>query len=256
MLSRTPDDPSLEAGSITGPVVSARTEVPEVESAQIADWISRTADFVREKFATDPSAHDWWHLWRVWQVARRLATDEGATVWIVELAALLHDIADWKFCDGDLTIGPQRAAEWLAGIGVPTEIQQRGAEIIAGVSYRGAGVPTPMSTLEGACVQDADRLDAIGAIGIARAFSYGGHRGRILFDPDQPPQLHDSSDAYRQSQGPTWNHFHEKLLLLRDRMQTATGRRWAEERHAYLEQFLQQFLREWNGTDLPIRSAR
>jgi uncharacterized protein len=122
------------------------------------------------------------------------------------------------------------------------------ASIIASLSFKGAGVETPMSTLEGRCVQDADRLDAIGAIGVARAFAYGGHRGRALYDPAVPPQPHDSFEAYKRNSGPTINHFHEKLLLLKDRMNTGTGKRLAAERHAFLERFLEQFMAEWDGS--------
>jgi uncharacterized protein len=172
---------------------------------------------------------------------------EGADVILTELAALLHDIADWKFHGGDDAAGPRAAREWLtanrAELGVIDEV----CDIIAGVSFKGAGVTTDMPTLEGRCVQDADRLDAIGAIGIGRAFAFGGHFGRLMYDPEHPPELHGSFAEYKSKSGPTINHFYEKLLLLKDRMQTSTGRRMAAERHAFMEQFLDRFLREWGG---------
>jgi uncharacterized protein len=168
-------------------------------------------------------------------------------LFIVELAALLHDIADWKFHDGDEGLGPRRAAEWLAGLGVDRDSIDHVAQIIAQVSYKGSGVATPIHSLEGRVVQDADRLDALGAIGVARAFAYGGHAGRAMHDPDVPPEEHDTFAAYKGSKGPTINHFHEKLLLLKDRMNTETGRKMAAGRHAFMEQFLRQFFSEWDA---------
>jgi len=209
--------------------------------------VNRTAEFIRGAHATDSSGHDWWHIWRVWQAARRLAEEERADQDVVDLAALLHDVADWKFHDGDEDVGPRKAREWLLTLETPPAIVDHVAEIIAAVSFTGAGVATPMATLEGRCVQEADRLDAIGAIGIARAFAYGGARGRLLYDPDLPPESHESFAAYKRNAGPTINHFHEKLLLLRDRMQTAAGRREAADRHAFMEEFLWRFHAEWDG---------
>ncbi|HEU4457361.1 MAG TPA: HD domain-containing protein, partial [Longimicrobium sp.] len=141
------------------------------------------------------------------------------------------------------------AREWLGGLGVDAALTEHVAGIIAALSYRGAGVPTPMATPEGAVVQDADRLDAMGAIGIARAFAYGGSRGRAMYEPDAPPEMHDSFEAYKTSQGHTLNHFHEKLLLLRDRMNTRAARAVAEERHRYMEEFVARFLAEWEAAD-------
>jgi uncharacterized protein len=211
------------------------------------DPIARTAEHIRGLLADDSSGHDWWHIWRVWQTAIAIGRAEGADLLVVELAALVHDIADWKFHGGDETLGPRRAAQWLAGLGVEQPVIDHVSQIVAGVSFKGAGVPTPMPSLEGRVVQDADRLDAIGAIGIARAFAYGGHAGRALYDPEHPPESHASFEAYKRGAGPTINHFHEKLMLLKDRMQTATGRRLAAERHAFMEQFLARFDDEWHG---------
>lgn len=221
----------------------------------IEEIIDSTAAHVRKALGGDSSGHDWWHVWRVWQTARRLAAAEGADREVVELAALLHDIADWKFHGGDVDLGPRRAAEWLESLGAPDELVRRVADAVASVTFKGAGVATPTSTPEAACVQDADRLDAVGAVGIARAFAFGGARGRLMYDPDHPPELHADFAAYRRNSGPTINHFHEKLLLLKDRMQTAAGRAEAERRHAYMLDFLQQFHAEWNfgaaGPELP-----
>ena len=209
--------------------------------------LDRAAAYIQQTLAGDSSGHDWWHIWRVWQNARRIGVEERADLFVVELAALLHDIADWKFHDGDETAGPRASRAWLADQNVDAATIDHVCEIIATLSFKGAGVPTPMRTLEGKVVQDADRLDAIGAIGIARAFAYGGHKGRAIYDPDQPPQPHASFEAYKKNAGPTINHFYEKLLLLRDLMNTVAARRLAKERHEFMEQFLQQFYREWNA---------
>jgi uncharacterized protein len=212
-----------------------------------SDLIEKTAAFVRKKVAGDSSGHDWPHIDRVRLVALRLAREEGADLEAVELAALLHDVADWKFHGGDDTAGPRVAREWLLANGAEAGLIDRVCQIIAGVTYKGAGVETPMDSLEGRVVQDADRLDALGAIGVGRCFAYGGAKGREMYNPAVPPVLHGSFEQYKKNSGPTINHFYEKLLLLKDRLQTAAGRRLAEERHAFLEAFLAQFLAEWNG---------
>ncbi|OON67636.1 HD domain-containing protein [Hymenobacter sp. CRA2] len=215
-----------------------------------ADLVARTAAFVEEKFADEGSGHDWAHIRRVWQVARALAAAEGADAQVTELAALLHDIADWKFHHGDDEAGPRAARAWLSSQGADDTLIARVEEIIREVSFKGAGVATPVSSPEGACVQDADRLDAIGAIGVARAFAYGGHKGRALHDPSLPVVQHGSFAEYKTNSGPTINHFYEKLLHLRERLHTDAARRVAEQRHAFMEQFLEQFLQEWEGRDL------
>lgn len=193
------------------------------------------------------SGHDWWHIYRVWNTAKELADNEGADRTIVELAALLHDIGDWKFHNGDETVGPAQARKWLNQLGTGQDVVSQVCEIISTISYKGAGVSTPMKTLEGKIVQDADRLDAIGAIGIARAFAYGGYAKRLIYHPQQPPILHGSFKEYKNSKGHTVNHFHEKLLLLKDRMNTTAGKNLAEERHRFMEVYLKQFFKEWNG---------
>jgi uncharacterized protein len=216
-------------------------------TATQAEVLEQTAEHVRRLLAGDSSGHDWWHIERVRAMALTIGRGEGADLYLVELAALLHDVADWKFHAGDDALGPRRAAEWLAGLGVEPDVIEHVAEIIRRVSFKGASVATPMCTLEGQVVQDADRLDAIGAIGIARAFAYGGHAGRALYDPAIAADEHASFEEYKKNNGPTINHFHEKLLLLKDRMNTSTARRLAEGRHQFMAEFLRRFHAEWNA---------
>ena len=209
--------------------------------------IQKTVTHIQDQFANEGSGHDWWHIYRVWKMATRLAEIEQADMVVTQLGALLHDIADWKAHDGDETAGPKAARAWLESLGVDEAIVTQVSDIVAGVSFKGAGVEDHMTSKEGMIVQDADRLDAIGAIGVARAFAYGGHKGRLLHDPTIPPQQHENFDQYKKSVGTTINHFYEKLLLLKDRMHTKAAKEIAAERHAYLEQFLKEFLAEWEG---------
>ena len=209
--------------------------------------IDKTCRFVEEKLAGEGSGHDWWHIYRVWNLAKNIAGQEGANLIIVELSALLHDIADWKFHNGDDSIGPKLAEQFLVENQVERRVIDPVIEIITSISYKGAGVPTPMNTLEGKVVQDADRLDAIGALGIARTFAYGGHKNRLIYHPEEKPVLHQSFDDYKKNQGHTINHFYEKLLLLKDRMNTASGKRLAEARHQFMQAYLDQFYKEWDG---------
>jgi uncharacterized protein len=208
--------------------------------------LQATFAFVRREFQHDSSGHDWWHIDRVWRTAGAIQAREGGDRRVVELAALLHDLDDWKLhpeADGT----PVRAAAWLQEQGVDPDTLAQVCDIITHLSFKGAGVANGIRTLEGRIVQDADRLDAIGAIGVARAFAYGGHKGRLMHDPGEAPQLHATFEQYRQNVGTTVNHFHEKLLLLKDRMNTPTGRRMAEERHAFMVRYLEQFHREWEA---------
>tara|TARA_Y100001936_G_scaffold21736_1_gene19103 strand:+ start:18 stop:668 length:651 start_codon:yes stop_codon:yes gene_type:complete len=209
--------------------------------------IDKTCKFVEDKLSGDGSGHDWWHIFRVWTLAKKIAVEEKAQVEIVELGALLHDIADWKFHDGDDSIGPAIAREFLNNQNVEPNVSDSVVEIISTVSYKGAGVATPMKTLEGKIVQDADRLDAIGALGIARTFAYGGYKNRLIYHPDEKPVLHKSYEDYKKNEGHTINHFYEKLLLLKERMNTNTGKRIAEGRHKFMQSFLDQFYKEWDG---------
>ncbi len=210
------------------------------------ELITKTENYVQKKLEGD-SGHDWWHIHRVRNTALTLAKQEKADIFIVEMAALLHDIADHKFHNGDESIGPKVAREWLESLYVDEVQIQQICNIIECISFKGADVATPMSTIEGKVVQDADRLDAIGAIGIARAFSYGGFRNRELYNPDIPPTLHSSFEAYKNDKGHTINHFHEKLFLLKDRMNTASAKKMALERHSFMEEYVHRFLVEWNG---------
>lgn len=212
-----------------------------------SELIERTAGHVCQLLSGEGSGHDWFHIERVRRTALAIGRGEGADLFVVELAALLHDVADWKFAGGDHEAGPRQAAEWLRALETDEAVIDHVCEIIRCLSFKGAGVATPMRSLEGQVVQDADRLDASGAIGIARAFAYGGHKGRALYDPAAPPTPHDSFESYKKNAGPTINHFYEKLLLLRERMNTAVGRRLAAERHEFMERYLEQFFAEWNG---------
>lgn len=202
---------------------------------------------VKSLFQSEGTGHDWHHINRVKNNALKIARAEGADLYIVELAALLHDIADHKFHDNDLTVGPKRAAEWIVMESGDAELAEKIAIIVSEVSYKGAGVKTPVSSLEAAVVQDADRLDALGAIGIARAFAYGGYKNRPIYDPEIESTLHDNFEDYAKKGTHTINHFYEKLLLLKDRMNTDTGRKMAEERHKFMEKFLRKFYSEWTG---------
>lgn len=207
--------------------------------------LAQAADFVRRELSADSSGHDWWHIQRVVNLTRVIAREEGADPFVCVLAALLHDIADYKIA-GDEATGLRRVRGWLDAQGVETATADHIMEIIGTMSFGGGNRP-PMTTLEGRVVQDADRLDAIGAIGIGRAFAFGGSRGRALYDPDEAPQQYASKEAYQASGSSTINHFHEKLLLLKDRMNTPYARRLAEQRHRYMEAFLDEFAREWSG---------
>ena len=213
-----------------------------------AEILRRTEEFVRDALAGDASGHDWWHIDRVRVLAKRLGREEGADLFVVELAALLHDIADWKFHDGDTEAGPRAAAAWLTECEVEEqEVIDHVCNIVGTLSFKGASVPTPMATLEGQVVQDADRLDAIGAIGIARTFAYGGAKGRPIHDPDELPRDNADFETYLKSHSSALNHFHEKLFLLKDRMNTGAARRLAAGRHSYMRTFLERFLNEWEG---------
>jgi uncharacterized protein len=190
-------------------------------------------------------------VWRVRNLALRIARAEGADPFVTEMAALLHDLADWKFCDGDETAGPRAARRWCESLGLEADCVDHICEIVAGVSFKGADVEPPSLSLEGRVVQDADRLDALGAIGIARTFAYGGHAGFPLHDPNSAPQRHATFEDYKRSRSSSVNHFHEKLLLLKDRLHTETAKRLAASRHAFMEQFLNQFESEWRFATEP-----
>jgi uncharacterized protein len=210
--------------------------------------ISSTVNFVQEKLSGDSSGHDWWHIYRVWKTSIAISKNyEEADDLIVQLASLLHDIADWKFHSGDFSVGPRIAAGWLSTFPLDDTRIKHICRIIETLSFKGNGVKSEMETLEGMIVQDADRLDAIGAIGIARTFAYGGNKGRSMYTPGIEPKHHATAEEYLKSEGTTINHFHEKLLLLKDMMNTESAKKIAEGRHRYMEQFLTQFHEEWEG---------
>lgn len=209
--------------------------------------IEQTAEFVKDSLRNAEGGHDWWHIYRVWQSAKTIAAKENVNMEVVELAALLHDIADSKFHNGDEEIGPQKAADFLLSILVDLETVHHVQEIIRNISYKTSFEGATFTSIELEVVQDADRLDAIGAMGIARAFSYGGFKQREFYNPDIPTNLNMSKEEYKNSNAPTINHFYEKLLLLKDKMNTQTGRELAMQRHLFMEAFLEQFYAEWNG---------
>jgi len=203
---------------------------------------------IKKQFEGEGTGHDWWHMVRVVNNALTIGREENANLFLVELAAWLHDIGDHKFHKEE-NAQEILITEILNKIGLEEPLQKEILAIVTSVSYKGANVETIPFSLEGRVVQDADRLDAIGAIGIARAFAYGGNKERLLFHPEQPPVMHNDFAAYKNDKGHTVNHFYEKLLLLKDRMQTETGKRIAEERHVYMESFLSQFYKEWEGKE-------
>lgn len=207
--------------------------------------INNIASSVKDACKNDSSGHDWWHIFRVVNLAKHIGEKEGANIEIVELAALLHDLDDWKLNESDGSHLP-KARKILSENRYPTDIINTILGIIDEVSFKGAGVETKPSTLEAMVVQDADRLDAIGAIGIARTFAYGGHKNQPLHDPEIKPNLHCSFEEYKKTRTSTINHFYEKLLLLKDRLNTPTAKQLADKRHLFMVQFLEQFYSEWN----------
>ena len=208
--------------------------------------IGRVADYMKERLPSDMAGHDWYHTYRVWKLGWRIGCEEEADLYVVELASLLHDIADYKFHGGDEALGPKLAEELLQKFNVESGVISQVKEIVSVISFKGANAENKVKTLEGMCVQDADRLDAIGAVGVARAFAFAGAKGNPIYDPDIPPNVDQSEDEYKKTDHSAINHFYEKLLLIKDRLNTKAARRMAEIRHYYMEQFLGQFLKEWN----------
>lgn len=207
--------------------------------------IEETIDFVQQRLKDAEGGHDWFHTERVLKNAREIAAGEQVDLFVVELGALLHDIADYKFHNGDESIGPQLARNFLAEKKIPEEIIVHVENIINWISFKGGNEAQKFNSPELQVVQDADRLDALGAIGIARTFNYGGFKGRAIFDPEIKPNFNMTKEEYKASTAPTINHFYEKLFLLKDRMNTQTGRKLAEERHEFMEIFLREFYKEW-----------
>jgi uncharacterized protein len=209
--------------------------------------IQLTLQFVQKELENAEAGHDWWHIERVWKTAKEIAKHEDVNLEVVEFAALLHDIADSKFHNGDEEIGPQKAGDFLTSIKVDEETTEHVQQIIRNMSFKASLGTLSFSSPEMLVVQDADRLDAIGAIGIARAFTYGGYKNRELYNPAIAPQINQSKEAYKNTNAPTINHFYEKLLLLKDKMNTLSGKRIASQRHEFMVQYLEQFYAEWEG---------
>ncbi|WP_299107993.1 HD domain-containing protein [uncultured Winogradskyella sp.] len=213
-----------------------------------AQLIESTINFVKTELKNAEGGHDWFHIERVYKNTLSIAKHEDVNTTVVTLAALLHDIADSKFHNGDETIGSRKASEFLLSKNVDSEIIEHVTQIIDNMSFKNTfDLNTSFTSKEMEVVQDADRLDAIGAIGIARCFNYGGFKDRALYNPDIKPNLNMTKAEYKNSDAPTINHFYEKLLLLKDQMNTKTGKRMALERHNYMKGFLKQFYAEWEG---------
>ncbi len=211
------------------------------------ELINKTIAFVKEQLANAEGGHDWFHIERVYKNALLIAKNEKVDVVVVQLAALLHDIADSKFHNGDETIGPKIAREFLFKYNVGSKTIEHVVQIIENISFKGGNEVQKFKSAELDVVQDADRLDAMGAIGIARCFNYGGFKNREIYNPNIKPNLNMSKEEYKASKAPTINHFYEKLFLLKDKMNTKTGKDIATQRHNFMELYLNQFYNEWNG---------
>jgi len=212
-----------------------------------SELINKTIAFVKEKLNDAEGGHDWFHIERVYKNALLIAKDTVCDLTVVQLGALLHDIADSKFHNGDETIGPKTARAFLEAENVSEDIIAHVVNIIENISYKGGNFEKKFSSVELDIVQDADRLDAIGAIGVARAFNYGGFKNRALYNPEIAPITNMTKEEYKKNNAPTINHFYEKLLLLKDKMNTEKGKQIAAERHQFMETFLGQFYAEWEG---------
>jgi uncharacterized protein len=208
--------------------------------------IRSTEEFIAREFASEGSGHDWFHVDRVRRLALIICKKEGCDLFITEMAALLHDLDDYKISGSESHV-PVKAKSWLTSQNVEANVASLILQVIEEISYKGSGIETPVSSVEAAVVQDADRLDAIGAIGIARTFAYGGYKNRLIYDPGIAPEMHDDFQSYKSSTAPTINHFYEKLLLLKDRMNTNTAKLMAAQRHLFMENYLQHFFDEWEA---------
>lgn len=206
--------------------------------------IAQTAEFVKNKMQSESTGHDWLHVYRVWSNSVKIGQKEQVDMFVVQLGALLHDIADWKFYDGDLSAGARIAKEFLSKLNVESTVIDHVCDIVKKISFKGAKTAKEELSKEGQVVQDADRLDAIGAIGIARAFAYGGYKQREIYNPAIKPIIHELFEHYKNSTGTSINHFHEKLLFLKDMMNTQTAKKMANERHAFMEEYVRRFYEE------------
>lgn len=211
--------------------------------------IDNTILFVKQKLKDAESGHDWFHIQRVYKNALQIAKTETCNIEIVKLAALLHDIADSKFHNGDETVSPEMAKTFLANQNIDSVVIENVVKIIENISFKGGNIEKKFNSIELEIVQDADRLDAIGAIGIARTFNYGGYKNRQIYNPEIEPKFNMTKEEYKKSDAPTINHFYEKLLLLKDKMNTQKGKQMAQQRHQFMELFLSQFYLEWEATE-------
>ena len=209
--------------------------------------IDATIKFVKAELENAEGGHDWFHIERVYKNALLIAKGEDCDILVVKLGALLHDISDSKFHNGDESVGPKKARQFLESKNIDESTIVHVINIIDNISFKGGNVIKNFHSLELDIVQDADRLDAIGAIGIARTFNYGGFKNRSIYNPEIAPNLYMSKEEYKNSEAPTINHFYEKLLLLKDKMNTKTGKEIAIQRHYFMESFLSQFYAEWDG---------
>ncbi len=209
--------------------------------------LKHTVSYVKDVLFDAEGGHDWWHICRVWELSRRIAKSEKVDLFVVELGALLHDIADYKFNNGDEKIGSEKARVFLNSLNVDIQVVDHIESIVSNISFKGGNHSQNFRSIELDVIQDADRLDAMGAIGIARTFNYGGHVNRELYNPGVKPILNMTKEQYKNNNAPTINHFYEKLLLLKDRMNTETARKMAQHRHDFMLQYLKEFYSEWNG---------
>jgi uncharacterized protein len=209
--------------------------------------IERIKIYIEKEFKGETTGHDYWHMIRVWQMAKKISKNEGGNLFVIELGALLHDIDDWKFNSGSIKDGSKKATILLKKYDVDKDIIDQVCYIIDNISFKGALVKNEMKTVEGRIVQDADKLDAMGAVGVARVFAYGASKNREIYNPKIRPILHKSFASYKKGNGTSINHFYEKLLLLKNRMNTKTARIIAEQRHKFMKNYLKEFFAEWDG---------
>ena len=212
--------------------------------------IKKTVEYAKTKLEGEGTGHDWYHILRVYKTSIYIGQKENADLFVVKLAALLHDIADWKFNEGNRDVGSEVSRQWLESLGVAHDIIDKVTKIIGTMSFKGGTTNAEQETIEGKVVQDADRLDAIGAMGIARAFAYGGYKERELYNPNIKSQKFKDFEEYKKNNGTTVNHFYEKLLLLKDLMNTESGKSMAIQRHKFMEDYLEQFFREWDCKEI------
>lgn len=212
--------------------------------------IRETKKYVEKILGGESTGHDWWHAWRVWKLAEKISKKEGGDLFVIGLAAWLHDVVDWKFYKGNTKTGISQVRRYLKRLRVDKVIIENVCEIVKDISFKGAGVKDKMKIMEGKIVQDADRLDALGAIGIARVFALGANKGQEIHNPQIKPKSHRTFGEYRDTKTTSINHFYEKLLLLKDRLNTKTAKKIAIKRHQFLVRFLKEFLKEWGVRDL------